>query len=223
MERTKEIQGVRLVSGEYKESINLSKNLTISGHRCDPKDCCIISDNATTITFSGKQAKIANLSLKVEDKSNFFHCLVVENGVLEVEACEMLGGAWGLCINNRAHAIVRGCQIHDNKGTGVNVYGGARLEMTECEILNNRGRGVSASDSGTFVSLRGNVIQNCSDGVYVYAKVNPFILYRPVLSTTCFSSPLFLRYSLSVIASTGASENGGKLYSQQPGQRDNRT
>ena len=149
----------------------MSKNVTISGHRCDPKDCCIISDNATTITFSGKQGKIANLSLKVEDKSNFFHCLVVENGVLEIEACEMLGGAWGLCINNRAHAIVRGCQIHDNKGTGVNVYGGARLEMTECEILNNRGRGVSASDSGTFVSLRGNVIQNCSDGVYVYAKV----------------------------------------------------
>ena len=63
----------------------------------------------------------------------------------EPDKC-LAGGAWGICVNNRANALVSGCNVHDNKGTGVNVYGGASMTLTESEVSFNRGRGVSISD-----------------------------------------------------------------------------
>jgi len=163
---------ILIAPGEYRESINLNKDVTLMGHRGSPQECVLISKNATTITFCARRGKLKNLSLRVEDTSNFFHCLVVENGEVEMEGCQLSGGAWGICINNRASATIRGCHIHDNKGTGVNVYGGARLLLMESEVCANRGRGISVSDSGTSVVLTGNLIHHCSDGVYVYGKAN---------------------------------------------------
>eukprot|EP00277_Geminigera_cryophila_P025064 CAMPEP_0179477016 /NCGR_PEP_ID=MMETSP0799-20121207/55897_1 /TAXON_ID=46947 /ORGANISM="Geminigera cryophila, Strain CCMP2564" /LENGTH=329 /DNA_ID=CAMNT_0021287507 /DNA_START=53 /DNA_END=1042 /DNA_ORIENTATION=- len=163
---------ILVAPGEYRESISLYKDVTLMGHRGAPQDVVIISKNATTVTFCARKGCLKNLSFRVEDTSNFFHCLVVESGEVEVESCELSGGAWGICINNRASAIVRSCQIHDNKGTGVNVYGGARLSLIESEVSANRGRGISVSDSGTAVVLMGNLIHHCSDGVYVYGKAS---------------------------------------------------
>ena len=163
---------ILIAPGEYRESITLTKDVTLMGHRGTPQECVIISKNATTVTFCARRGMLKNLSLCVEDTSNFFHCLVVENGQVDMENCELSGGAWGICINNRASATVRGCQIHDNKGTGVNVYGGARLSLIESEVCSNRGRGISVSDSGTTVLLTGNLIHHCSDGVYVYGKAS---------------------------------------------------
>jgi parallel beta-helix repeat protein len=163
---------ILIAPGEYRESITLSKDVTLMGHRGTPQECVIISKNATTVTFCARRGMLKNLSLRVEDTSNFFHCLVVENGQVEMDSCELSGGAWGICINNRASATVRACQIHDNKGTGVNVYGGARLSLVESEVCSNRGRGISVSDSGTSVVLTGNLIHHCSDGVYVYGRAS---------------------------------------------------
>ena len=81
------------------------------GHRGTPQECIIISKNSTTVTFCASKGAVKNLSLRVEDTSNFFHCLVVENGELEMTSCELSGGAWGVCVNNRASAILRGCQV----------------------------------------------------------------------------------------------------------------
>ena len=125
---------ILVAPGEYRESLHLNKNVTVMGHRGLPQDCMIISKNATTVTFGADRGEIKNLCLRVEDTSNFFHCLVVESGEVVMQGCELSGGAWGVCINNKASATVRGCKIHGNKGTGVNVYGGARLTLAESEV-----------------------------------------------------------------------------------------
>ena len=163
---------ILVAPGEYRESICINKNVTLKGHRGLPKECVLISKNATTVTFCAGTGTLKNLSLRVEDTSNFFHCLVVENGEMTVQDCELSGGAWGVCINNRASATVRASKIFENKGTGVNVYGAARLALSESEVCLNRGRGISVSDAGTSVTLTGNLIHHCSDGVYVYGKAS---------------------------------------------------
>jgi hypothetical protein len=34
---------------------------------------------------------LSNLTLKVDDTSNFFHCLVVESGIFELKGCDLTG------------------------------------------------------------------------------------------------------------------------------------
>mmetsp|Transcript_32357 Transcript_32357/g.73902 ORF Transcript_32357/g.73902 Transcript_32357/m.73902 type:complete len:324 (+) Transcript_32357:4-975(+) len=162
---------IYVAPGDYHEFLIINKDVTVTGHRGSHKDIRILSSHNTAFTVRCKGVgKVRNLSIIVDDSSNFYHCLAIESGVVMVENCDMSGGAWGVCVNNGAAAQVSQCRVHDNKGTGVNVYGGATLDLTMSEVCNNKGRGVSVSDNDTEVTMRGNNVHHCSDGIYVYGK-----------------------------------------------------
>lgn len=108
-------------SGVYHESLTITKNISVMGHRGLPKDIVLTSDRNTVVTFRCRHypvpasvggaveswatsvqqqfllskklmqealrrgtGRLSNLSMTVDDATNFHHCLAIESGPSEL-------------------------------------------------------------------------------------------------------------------------------------------
>ncbi len=158
--------------GVYRESIVLSRPLTLMAAEAESGDVVIEATDGTCIAMRTTKATLSNLKLRSiaarTGKTGFgIDC---PGGILTVEGCEITSDSNGCVIvyNAGANVIARKCRMHDGNEGGVFIYDNAEGTFEECEFTGNRLCNVETKTGGKPVFRNCRIHSGKQGGVYIH-------------------------------------------------------
>ena len=157
---------IELSAGEYRESVAVSKPLTIRG----PAEAVVRppvggTPGWTAITVANVPgARLVGFSITDPEHVGLAVGIRAEGGELAIDAVSVSGTTEaGLLANGNAVVTVTGAAFHDNRGSAIVIGQGGRLVMRHTTVLRNgatSGRAAPAIriEAGADASLTGNAI-----------------------------------------------------------------
>jgi hypothetical protein len=129
------------------------------------------ASGASCIRMETGYAVVRGLFLRgrtgLDDRTRF--AVDVPQGQLILEDCDITSDALA-CVaihGSGARPVLRRCQIHDGKGSGVFVHHGGAGTLEDCAIVNNALAGVEIGKDGNPTVRRCTVMDGRGPGVYV--------------------------------------------------------
>jgi parallel beta-helix repeat protein len=154
--------------GLYRESLTIDKPLELIGDG-PLEDIEIRARDAHTLVFRASIGRVANLTLRQAGGKRNWYCVVISQGRLDLEGCDISSrGAGCVAISDGADPRLRRNKIHDGLQSGVYVYQGGLGTLEDNEITGNGLSGVAIRAAGDPVLRRNQIHDNKDHGVYVY-------------------------------------------------------
>ncbi|MEA5565301.1 right-handed parallel beta-helix repeat-containing protein [Anabaena sp. UHCC 0399] len=137
--------------GLYLEGVVINKPLEIIGDG-STADIVIESQNSDCIIMKSDHAKVSGLTLRCTAGKNNkkFYAVDIPQGELVLENCNISSDSLA-CVaihNSTANPIIRNCEIHDSKASGVFVYDSGQGTIEDCYIFNSTLSGVTIQEGG---------------------------------------------------------------------------
>lgn len=137
--------------GLYLEGLVINKPLQIIGEG-STADIVIESENSDCILMKTDQAQVSGLTLRCTAGKNNkkFYAVDIAQGQLILENCHITSDSLA-CVaihNPTANPIVRNCEIHDGKASGVFVYDNGQGTIEDCYLFNSNLSGFTIQEGG---------------------------------------------------------------------------
>ncbi|MCF4969142.1 pectinesterase family protein [Nostoc sp. CMAA1605] len=137
--------------GFYQESIVINKPITIIGDG-SKADIVIESPDSNCILMETDTATVSGLTLRCTAGKNNkkFYGVDISQGQLTLENCDITSDSLA-CIaiyHATADAIIRNCEIHDGKASGIFVYDHGQGRIENCYLYSNTLSGITIQDGG---------------------------------------------------------------------------
>jgi hypothetical protein len=154
---------VRVKAGVYQESVTVARRVEILAD----EGAVLEGDGGAALTLN-TSASVRGLVVRGRDGAD--PAITVRSGTLALVDCEVTGTGPGVSISGPgARGLLRRCRIHDARGSGLLVYGGAAATIEDCDLTANGQAGVAIGTGARVVLRRCRIQRNGTVGILARA------------------------------------------------------
>jgi parallel beta-helix repeat protein len=156
--------------GRYQESLIINKQLEISGEGLATR-IIIESINSSCLQMQTDKAIVRGLTLRTRTnlEEEKYYAVDISQGSLILEDCDITSDS-SACVSVHGastNPIIRNCNIHDGKQSGILIQDSAKGEIVGCTIKANALFGISVLSGGNPYIHKCSILQGHSSGVFV--------------------------------------------------------
>jgi parallel beta-helix repeat protein len=163
--------------GVYREGLLIDKHLEIMGDG-PLAEIIVESADSDCILMRADTAVVRGLTLRCRaGRGKKYFGVDIAQGQLVLEKCDISSDSLA-CVGIHGAAtrpVIRSCQIHDGKASGLLFYDSSAGTVEECDIFGNAKAGVEIKDGSNPVIRRCKIYDGKSSGVLVHSNGQGFV------------------------------------------------
>lgn len=142
--------------GRYREAITLTKPVEIMGVGVLNDIVVECSDSRPVVWSWAQYAKVLNLTLIQQNKTEGVDCVKVDGGSFYMDGCNVTSGsAAGVVVGNETLGEVKRTKVHSCRTDGIRIESRSNCFMEGCLVTGNLHAELLVTDTGT-VTVRNN-------------------------------------------------------------------
>lgn len=161
---------ILIAPGHYRENLVVDKPLELIGDGpCE--DIIVETDESEVLVFDTNIGVARNLTLRQSAKHKKHFCLLIKQGRLELEDCDLSSTSLScLAVRNNADPRVRRNRIHGGNQSGLFIYDNGVGTYEENEIFGNTLAGVAVRSAADPVVRRNRIFDGRGAGIQIYEQ-----------------------------------------------------
>jgi len=156
-----------ILPGVYNESLTVDKSITLCGYPGGTEQV-VIRSAENVVVSSGANAVLRNLTLR--QLGGKFNGILVHEGMLTVEHCDVSSAGLGCFAIRSAHAVLRHNRIHDSPQGGLVFCEGAEGLVEDNQIFGNGLQGIEIREGSKPIITRNRIYNSDQNGILIHSK-----------------------------------------------------